>query len=389
MSTNYNSVIILTGTGIKSDTKIIADLFLKKIPNVIQIGNGEIDIVNEDRNLLKETLLSVKTITPNLFEGRVLVYINMHGINVKDSHYVLINENRSVITSKSVFNIFANYIHNPIDIIFTACNGKGALLDVDVLPSNSRVMIFSDENKNSYFSNHASTFKDMLGIDDFSFDLFYDNYLAHLGQEESPIIVSPGQHIIDPFKVSENYLGKVISESSREYIHRSFADNICQDEACHLHIDLVMDSIENADSMMEFSNVGEKYSQAFVNISPWIKDNYPGLMDSCKIHNNGTKIMSSAKLPLIKEKIDQYFIKREIALEVDLSKLLSIFDDDDDDDDDSFDVLGGSDRGTYDIYSSALFFTNDKFPIPDYPDFGLVLGIINYLSEAESSVNPI
>ena len=83
-------------------------------------------------------------------------------------------------------------IKAPMDVIFTPCNGKVALTDIDFLPKDSRIIIFSDSDKLAWSINLQATLNN-LSSNEFTLERFYHNYLAQVfSMDESPGIYVVG-----------------------------------------------------------------------------------------------------------------------------------------------------------------------------------------------------
>ncbi len=378
MSTNcYNTAIYIVGSDIHLiEYQAVLGFLTKKINNVVVIGDGEIDILSSMQGAITPTLNSVKENNPEFLTGKILVYISAHGKNNDGEHIIQTSKEGDYITSKELFELLGTKINQSMDVVFVPCHGKAALKDIDMLPVGSRVMIFSDADHTTKFSNQVITLRDMLAMENFSFEAFYDNYLAHLGSIEYPIIAEVGGNIIDPLALSAKYIGKAITTASREYIHKNFAFNICKDESCHQNIDKLMDKIESSESMEEFTRTGGKYVTMFFSLVPDY-NSMEVMSDYIQFSSfNASAQLCTQKRIYFKKILDRHFLDLKIPFEVDLSYPWFEQDNNNEDDEDSENDQS-FDRDLYNRHTilSSLK-SNDKFPAPEYPEFGKVIGII-------------
>ena len=145
MQEEYSAAIYIVGPDNEGSYEKTLEFLNKKFKQVIVIGDGESDLL--DRNG-EGPLLALKTLEQDysqlLNEGKVFLYVEMHGIVLDDFHALVVSKEGVLLSSKMLFEFLAKNIKKPIDIIFTSCHGKAALMDIDSLPMGSRVIIFSD-----------------------------------------------------------------------------------------------------------------------------------------------------------------------------------------------------------------------------------------------------
>jgi hypothetical protein len=229
MKEEYSAALIITGPRTNTTIESIQLFLADKIQNIITIGDGKIDLdAQAISNIAKEANALANA-------GKVLVFVNAHGINSQEygGHALQMTNQGQLFQSSLLFSILKNSFSAPIDIIFTACNGKGALKDINNLANGSRIIIFSEENNSTYINNYIYALEAMNGIAYFSLDNFYDNYLSHLTLQENPVMVIAGEKTIDPALAANAQIGKSISNESRLYVHQNFGKNVCQEDiAC-------------------------------------------------------------------------------------------------------------------------------------------------------------
>ena len=189
MKETYNGAIYIIGPDHKKYYKPNLNFLKDRFDNVLVIGDGENDILDTHN---EGPLQKIKTIAQDYpefsNEGKILVYIETHGVAWDNTHYIQTAKD-NIIASKELFKLLAENIKTPIDIIFTPCNGKAALTDIDVLPKDSRVIIFSDFDQITNAQNIASTLN-TLPKDSFILNNFYNHYLAGVfSMNESPVCI--------------------------------------------------------------------------------------------------------------------------------------------------------------------------------------------------------
>ena len=172
MREEYSGAIYIIGPDNKKYYEQVSSFLKDRFNNVLIIGDGEGDILDANNEGSLQKLKTIGQNYPKLTNGgKILVYVETHGIAFNNIHYIQIAQNNTVIASKDLFELLSENIKTPIDIIFTPCNGKAALTDIDVLTKDSRVIIFSDSNKITNAQNIASALS-MLPKNHFIFNDF-------------------------------------------------------------------------------------------------------------------------------------------------------------------------------------------------------------------------
>ncbi|MGB4191223.1 MAG: hypothetical protein WBJ81_01565 [Rickettsiales bacterium] len=381
MQEEYSGAIYIIGPDNEDSYEKTLKFLNAKFNKVIVIGDGKNDLLNENGEGSLEGLITLSQDHPNFInEGKILVYIEAHGIVADNKHAIIINKEGSLLSSRILFKILVENIKSSIDIIFVPCHGKAALKDIETLPLNSRVIIFSDVDQDSYVINILDTLDHLLNHK-FTFDIFYNNYLAHMFLvDESPTISIVGKETIDPIILSESYFGSSISEDSRQYVHDHFSQIACNNNIyCHDKIDYLMNKIEQSSSIDNFrGTISENYFKAF-NEYTQIKVEY-----EFSRNNKHDKIVSYhyqepefcyIEALELKNKIDQLLLEYEIPLELDLlDKFWHEINYEYNSEDEGSERL--SDLGIYHFIKHDGFIENDNFTKPEYGEYGLVLGII-------------
>ena len=383
MQEEYSGAIYIVGPGHEHNYGKDLGFLNSKFKKVVVIGDGEMDILYQNNEGPLQNLKTLSQDYPELLnEGKILVYVSMHGLGEDDGHYVQVGKKWDNFTSKKLFELLAESIKKPIDIIFTSCHGKAALKDIDSLTLGSNIIIFSDADKSTFLSNIASALK-AISNDKFSLDNFYNNYLARVfSMDESPAMFTAGGETMDPIVLSKAYLGNAISETSRQYIQNNFGQSICKhDIICHNKIDYLMDKIEQNVSIDVFRTViSKKYLKVIFEFDQMQKDyalSRNTHHDQDVIYNHKKSEFCYIEVLELKNKIDQLFLERKIALELDLSEQ-DWYEID-------YDYSGGevlnefmehSDAGIYNLLSEHGFLENNSFDKPEYEEYGLALGII-------------
>ena len=168
-----------------------------------------------------------------------------------------------------------------------------------------------------------------------------------------------------------------------QYVRDNFGQNICKNDLdCNAKIDHLMDKIEQNISINAFKMVtNENYLEAIIEFNQILQDyawSRNAHHDQDVIYNHKESEHCYSEILDLKNKVDQLFLEREIALEVDLSEqkwckidydysgdeeLLSYF-------------MEHSNAGIYNMLSKDGFLENNNFAKPEYEEYGLVLGII-------------
>lgn len=408
MQKEHDLAIIITGPKIDLSLEPVTEFFNDKIQNIVMIGDGVNDINSSTNTTLFNALNNFNSTYSTAIDGRVLVFLNMHGTVSDDKHVVQANNDGALLATSALFTFLNQSINKPFDIIFTACHGKAALPDISKLPDGSRIIIFSEEDTSTYANNYIYSFNAMSNMTNFTFEKFYNNYLAHLTLKENPIMATVGGKIIDPLLIVNSQIGKSISFESRLYMHENFGKNICEEDSqCHGKLEALMNKMENSSSIDEFYQANSYFSEEFKQEILALENKIDILEreeDDDDIYSTDFEKIFQVKaedlncpawLILLKNEVDQFFVKFNIPATLNLeSKTLLDDDDDDDDDDDNSGILDSfikyqdfSDRALYDILKlvkydigSDLFILNDNFVAPEYPEYGTVLGISYDLS---------
>ncbi len=392
MQEEYSGAIYIIGPNRQDHYEKELEYLYSKFKKVIVIGDGESDILDSNNEGPLQKLNTLSQDYPELLnEGKLLVYIGIHGIAEYDGHYLQVNEGEKPFASKKIFEQLAENIKKPIDIIFTPCEGKAALKDISSLPVGSKIIMFSDAN-NPTFTNNIESVLEALRSDNFTLDGFYNNYLARVFSiDESPTISTVGEGSIDPAIISVNYFGKTISKTSRQYIHNHFAQNVCsKDVSCNNKIDYLMNKIEQISSIKELKESTKK--NYFKALYEWkhITDEYSFIRNT---HHNKAVIYNFkesehcyVELLDLKNKAALLFLEHEIALDLDLAaEYWYEIDYDISGDDTLDDFKEHSDMGIYQTIKDFGCTENNEFLKPEYEEYGLALGIIKDIHLSLSS----
>ena len=379
MQEEYSGAIYIIGPNNKDGYEKTLAFFNSKFKKVVVIGDGEMDILNSDGEGPLQNLKTLAQDHPELNEGKILVYVDAHGKELDDGHHVQV-ANDLIFESKKLFALLAENIKKPIDIIFIPCNGKADLVDIDSLTLGSRIIFFSEPDKITNAANVQAAL-DALSNDNFTFDGFYNNYLARIfSMYEDPIMVTAGGKTIDPISLSETYTGKTISETSRKYVHDNFARSVCKsDSICHDKIDQLMNKIELNSSIEEFKvTASDSYSTVLYESSEIIT-NYEFRRNSNHekdvVYNYKKSEYCYVEILELKNKTDQLLLEHGIGLELDLSN--QNWYEIDYDYDDVLDWFKAcSDACIHSVFTFSGFIENNNFPKPEYGEYGYVLGII-------------
>ncbi len=175
MTTKYAGAIYIIGPNNENNYNKKIDLLRDKFKKVIVIGNGRIDILDKNGNGPLLDLRNLYKDNPDfLNEDKFLIYVDMHGISIENTYYLGTSIHNPMLT-KDFFDFLSAVIKNPMDIIFEPCNGKSALNDINALPLDSEIIIFSEEDKSTIAPN-VEIILDMMNINEFSIQNFYNNY---------------------------------------------------------------------------------------------------------------------------------------------------------------------------------------------------------------------
>lgn len=378
----YSAAIYIVGPDHKKQYKQNLKFLETKFDKVIVIGDGEHEIYDDNDG---GPLLSLKTLEQDYPElandKKILIFVEAHGIAIDKAHYIQTSKNY-IIPSKDLFTLLAENIPRPMDIIFTPCNGKAAYIDIDVLPIDSRVVIFSDSDKNTIHPSIEITLE-LLTNTTFTLDNFYNNYLAHIFlMNESPTMYTVGEESIDPIALSSYYLGKTISETSRKYIHNHFGKSVCDnDTSCHNKISYLIDKIEQSSSIEEFKiSASKNYYSAmneYVTQMSEYKFSRNNNHEKDIIYNYQDPEYCYAEILTLKNKADQIFLEHQIPLELDLLNEAWYGIDDDYPTDNDLEIMReSSDEAILYTLKSDGFVENSNFSQPETIEYGYVLGII-------------
>lgn len=395
MSDIYNLAIQISGPKIHTHDQI-NNVLSRKIQNLVTIGDGNVDLFEENGSLLLRKLTELKdTYKTQINKDKILVILNLHGeMDEQGNHWVFPGSSDNPLPSKLLFKLLSVMIKKPMDIIFTSCQGKGALRDVNSLPEGSRVMIFSDEDKATASIAYQIAFKAMNSVDNFSLESFYDIYLSNLGRLENPVIAISGGKMLDPLASSHFILGRPIGVEAREYVHNNFGKNICSKNVeCHNKLDQLMNKMEvnsNIDDYFKLAAPMLSRSLLFSNIEQ-IFSKYNGEKEIC-FDNKWERIINDncpSYFAEAKTEIDQYLYMQQIPLLIDLAKLTWADEVNNTTDEnlaeaESFWNKGFNDvfdRGRYELIIDSFvnegssFTKSNSFQLPEYPEYGCMLGI--------------
>ena len=400
MQEKYSGAIYIIGPGNENSYEKELEFLNAQFKKVVVIGDGKMNILDKNNEGPLQNLKTLNQDYPELLnEGKILVYIDAHGTAEENGHYIQVNKGGELLPSKRLFEVLAENINKPMDIIFIPCNGKTALTDISVLPLDSRVIIFSDPEADTLSTNIIITLE-AIANDEFSLDNFYNNYLARIfSMQESPVVSINGKEAIDPAVLSKIYLGKTISEPSRQYVHDNFGQSVCTtDISCYDKIYYLMNKIEQTSSIEEFRVIaGKRY---FITITEFaqLESDYAFIRNTHHerdvIYNHKESEHCYKEVLDLKNKADQLFLARKIALELDLSdKDLYEIDYDylDDNNDIKEYVKTWFDIGIYNFFKGVNggFVENNNFAKPEYEEYGFVLGIIKDIHLSLSLVGDI
>ncbi len=365
----YDLVIYIIGPDNEFYYQPILDFLVKKNDNVVVIGDGKKELINnENKGELTDVLNYIKMFFLSS-SNNVLVYMHAHGV-IQDGEYYL--QLGGLIKTESFFQNFAQQINQPIDLLFFPCHGKAALPYINYLFNYSKVVIFSREAGFTHPFNIFKSFEAILDLDFFSLEVFYDVYLGHLSNIENPIFITVPNVTIDPLGIVDIFLGKQMPQYLRDFTKNHFAVNVCKNSSdCFVRMDQVIDKIEVSSSAHDFLNYDHKYIDLLQMIDVW-KDQM--------IENNSLALCSS-KLISTANQIDEYLFKHAMPLETDLSyefwytKSLA-----------KRDITGLLDIDIFNRLVGSYFNKNDKFPEPGFLEIGSLFGIVKdfYLYFTES-----
>lgn len=388
MQEEYSGAIYIVGPESEYRYEDTLNFLNNKFKQVITIGNGAMPILDENDEGPLRKLEALNQDYPELLRtGKLLVYIDIHGTEIDNQHYIQVNNGEDIILSRKLFEMLAENIKMPMDIIFVPCHGKAALQDIEILPEMSRIIIFSDADKITNVAN-VHIILNALSDDVFSLDKFYNNYLARLfSMDDNPTMSIVGKATIDPVALSENYFGKTISEASRQYITNHFKEDVCKNEnVCSNKIDYLMDKIQQFSSINEFRDIQQNLFEALIEFSDF-EVNYAFIRNTRHerdvIYNYKESEYCYIEILELKDKTDQLFLQHKIALELNLSsELWYEINYDYTDEKEASDFEKCSEIGIYNTLSflgsteNLGFIENDNFAKPEYEEYGLVLGII-------------
>ena len=376
MNTQENSTIAIyiVGADVKIDYEKEFNFLSSKFDKVIVIGDGDNGIIDIDESLQKcskDNKLELQA------AEKVFVYLDAHGAEYNNTHYIYLAKTQEIYKTKELFKLLAENIKKTIDIVFIPCHGKAAMKDIEVLPEGSRIIMFSDHNKLTVSTGISMTLDKMSSINNFTLDDFYNHYLANVVlMDESPTLSVVNGDTIDPVLLSQKYLGKIISETSRQYVQNNFAHSICKDESdCYLKIDQLMNRIEQASCLDVFKTSNK---QLLFTLSQYISSYEVSRNNNHEkdvIYNHKESESCYIELLDFKSKIDKFFLENGVPLELDLTAddLYEI--DYDITDADELSLL--SNNGIYNMLKqSGNFIENNNFLSPEPTEYGYVLGII-------------
>lgn len=373
----YDLAIYIIGPNI-IDSDYILDFLIKTTNEVVVIGDGKTDILVEKDNQFTGEFLSVfSQLSLRNYSSikKPLVFINAHSEIYNQKYTISLGHPLEV---EDLFYALNKDIKSPIDIIFAPCHGGLSLPYINILPSNSKILILSNEDSYSYPLDMINMNQVMSHLDSFSLDIFYDYHLAHLTRFSNPIFVTVGKDIINPLEILPLYLTKEISDSSKNYIKNNFAKNICQESIfCFNEIDYLISKIEDSRSIEDFMHDdNDNYRDIFSLLGSWHQEifNATSYLDYCPIERNH-----------ISSKINEYLFSRHIPLEVNLNAP-NWFEEDEDYIYDS-NLDGISQRALFDALSISFFNKNNNFPEPAYLEFGKILGITNSIYLSLNEIN--
>lgn len=352
---HYDLILFIIGPDNAFYYQSIFDFLIKKSNNVVIIGDGIKNIADNDRGEFFEVI----SVIQNFNASNVLIYIHAHGIKSEEEYYVDFGYPLKV---KKLFYSLADKFDKPLDILFFPCYGKSALPYINYLPDNSKVIIFSDENKSTYILNSLSSIEAMDRLNDFNIDIFYDNYLSYMTQLESPLLIKLPNVMFDPIKLVHEVLNISISPYFKEYINNHFTKNICYNSSsCFDRVNRIINKVEDALSIDEFLVEGCKYIDLLSKIKLW----------QSEILYNESDYYCSKKVLTVKNKIDNYLFYHEIPLSVDLSYSFwnkpSII---------PYAFSDLNDQLLFKALKLSFFNQNNNFEPPEYLEAGILFGII-------------
>ncbi len=179
MINKYSGAILITGPANEDNHYKKYESLKTKFEKLLVIGNGKIDLLDDEGNGPLQDLYTLNEDNQELFnKGKLLIYLNIHGISKEGEHYLFTSKN-SVIPTKYFFELLSKIINSPVDIIFEPCNGKAAIKYANILPTDSKIIFFSEENT-STISPNLDIAMNNIHAHEFSIDLFYSKYLSNI-----------------------------------------------------------------------------------------------------------------------------------------------------------------------------------------------------------------
>jgi hypothetical protein len=376
----YNNVVVIQGPELKGSLA----KFIKFIhDDVFTIGDGKVSLMDKTGPSLYfdglQTLSQMKEYTSK--ETKTLVVIDAHGEIYSDGyHCIILGENIAHYTS-NVFLEITTALKKPVDIIFTPCRGGAALNETYLLVSGSRIVILSGADEDTFDNSNQISGQFFPNNIKFSLDTYYDWYLLNLDNKQSPVIAEVGGSITDPRASAQKYLGKAITEMAKAYVSNKVTRFCDEDDGDLCSFDNLFERL-----------LGIKHlSELIVYTSTTLLRQ---IFDEFIYRNNATfnesyyiaLKQSPAFYALTKTVIDSLFEKYKFPLSYDLEKVAST-ENSGSDDAASLDMVmaafekQASDYMIIEISMTLFASFNEKYPIPEKPEYGKALLAIKYLDE--------
>ena len=386
MSTSeYNSVVLITGPDNEDEVAPVLSVFVKRVPDAFVIGNGKASIMNQSGDGEfpdgMKKISGIQAFTDSAH--KTLIIINAHGTISEGKHYIQLDD-ESLVDSADLFAKIYNAFHKPVDIIFTACHGRGALKDTYILPHGSRIMIFSDADQYSYSQNFLFLAKSFPQDAILSFRALFDFYLMNLGSNERPILFEVGgDNTINPYASAQKYLGKHLDEAAKLYATNKLVAMCAENEKCTSNALEVPNKLEHTNDLIETLQPYEKYLEVFRKVSHYHL-NFFNSTEYLSLHNK-----SPSSLIEHKAAVDKLLEAYEIPLSINLDELAKDTSEFDADDNYiSLKIMNTPEYGTYvsaySLYTgcgNSALQPNSAFPAPEKSDYGALLLASLYLDE--------
>jgi hypothetical protein len=232
----YTNAIIINGpdTDTDTDTDSIQKFIENRIPNVISIGDGKSDIMNESGdglffNAMHEISQQECSQTPL---SKTLIVIETHGTVHEGEHVIKVTKSGISYPTKSLFEYLAQTINSPFDILMTSCHGRGAQELAELLPVGTKVAFFSNHEETTVYGDIIETISTFPENKVFSVQNFFEHFLYGMSCAVKPALVVSGEKTrsLEPAEIfQKNLISKTLSSDLKEKI-KSKIDNFCMDD---------------------------------------------------------------------------------------------------------------------------------------------------------------